>query len=268
MIDPRDRPLRLTFEPSRPSGARRSRLGFGAAWGRADDARDATVTRWGRLLPLWFLLLPLAATAAVGDMVVVEDWSRLAVGVTGIPQGWTGQNWGSPVFDMTVVESEGQKALHLRSRGEGSTILKDIKGKVTLKETPILEWRWKAVTLPRGGDSRRKDADDQAAQVYVVWQRFPELVRSRIIGYVWDTTAPAGTIVKSEKTRTVTYVIVRSGAGDLGKWVTESRNVAEDFRKIYGETPDDPDGVSIAIDSNDTRSEAESFVGQIAFRRP
>ena len=54
----------------------------------------------------------------------------------------------------------------------------------------------------------------------------------------------------------------------LGQWVTERRNVAEDFKKIYGEAPDDPAALSIAVDSNDTQSVAESFMGPIVFRRP
>ena len=102
----------------------------------------------------------------------------------------------------------------------------------------------------------------------MVWPRFPEAVRSRIIGYVWDTTAPVGTIVKSEKTGTVTYVVLRSGTAELGKWITERRNVAEDFRKIYGEDPEHPGAVSISIDSNDTNSVAESFMGAIVFKKP
>jgi Protein of unknown function (DUF3047) len=139
---------------------------------------------------------------------------------------------------------------------------------VNLNDTPLLEWSWKVTALPKGANSCRKATDDQAAQVFVVWPRFPEAVRSRIIGYVWDTTAPAGTICKSEKTGTVTYVVVRSGTADLGKWFTERRNVAEDFRRIYGEEPDAPAAVSVAIDSNDTSSTSESFIGSILFRRP
>jgi Protein of unknown function (DUF3047) len=93
-------------------------------------------------------------------------------------------------------------------------------------------------------------------------------VRSQIIGYIWDTTAPVGTIVKSEKTGTVTYVVVRSGPADLGKWLTERRNVAEDYRKIYGAAPDNPGVISLAIDSDDTSSSAESFFGAILFKKP
>ena len=202
-------------------------------------------------------------------LAVVEDWTKLAVGAKGIPDGWKGgQTWGFPKHDFTVVNHDGRRALHLRSTDESSTVSKDIKGKVKLKETPILEWSWKVVTLPKGADSRSKHTDDQAAQLYVSWPRFPQAVRSRIIGYIWDTTAPQGLVVQSEKTSTVTYVVVRSGPGELGKWLTERRNVVEDYRKIYGEEPDNPGAVSIAIDSDDTHSTAEAFFGAIVFRKP
>ena len=64
----------------------------------------------------------------------------------------------------------------------------------------------------------------------------------------------------------VTFVVLRSGARDLGKWLTERRNVAEDYIKIFGEVPEDPKAITISIDSNDTQSIAESFMGPIIFR--
>ncbi|HBL15265.1 MAG TPA: hypothetical protein DD417_00485 [Elusimicrobia bacterium] len=208
-----------------------------------------------------------AARAADPAAILIEDWSRQPTGKTGIPDGWKGQNWGSPKYDFTIVSESPTKALHLKSRDEGSTISKEVK--VDVKRYPLLQWRWKVVTLPRGGDSRKKEADDQGGQIYVTFPRFPSAVRSRVIGYVWDTTAPAGTIVKSEKTGTVTYVIVRSGDAETGRWLTETRNVYEDYRRIYGEEPGEEVGaVSVAIDSNDTHSAAEAFIGEILFRKP
>ena len=214
------------------------------------------------------LLLGLAATASAQAQIVIEDWSSYPVGPIGVPTGWTKQNWGSPQYNFAIATNGNQKVLHMKSTNDGSTISKDIKGKVNLKDMPLLEWSWKATILPKGGDACKKGTDDQAAQIYVTWPRFPTAVRSRIIGYVWDTTAPAGTICKSEKTGTVTYIIVRSGSADLGKWFTERRNVMEDFRKIYGEEPENPEALSVAIDSNDTNSTAESMMGTILFRRP
>jgi hypothetical protein len=213
-------------------------------------------------------VLALAALAWAADVVLIEDWSSYAVGTRGIPPGWQKQRWGSPNYDFAVVEAEGQKVLHLKSEGDSSTISKEIKGKVALKDTPVLEWSWKVIALPRGADSRQKETDDQAAQLYVTWPRFPEAVRSRIIGYIWDTTAPAGSTIKSQKTGTVTYIVLRSGEAELGKWVTERRNVREDFKKAYGEEPDDPSVLSFGIDSDDVKGRAESFMGAIRFRKP
>jgi len=199
--------------------------------------------------------------------VLVEDWSRQPEGQRGIPQGWKGQTWGAPQYDFTVIADGAAKVLHLASRGDNSTISKEVR--IDVREFPLLVWRWKVTMLPRGGDSRRKETDDQAAQIYVAFPRFPTAVRSRIIGYVWDTAAPAGTIVRSESTRTVTYVVVRSGPADLGRWIVETRNVHDDYRSIYGEAPtEDARVVSVGIDSNDTRSSAESYVGEISFRKP
>ena len=207
-----------------------------------------------------------ARVSAQPASVLIEDWSKQTVGKTGVPDGWKAQNWGSPKYDFRIVADGDRKVLHMKSDNEGSTINKEVK--IDLRAHPVVEWRWKAVALPKGADSRKKETDDQAVQLYVAFPRFPTAVRSRIIGYVWDTTAPAGLIAKSEKTGTVTYVIVRSGAADLGKWLTESRNVLEDYKKIYGEEPDDPGAVSFGIDSDDVKGTAESYMGEIRFRKP
>ena len=204
--------------------------------------------------------------------LVVEDWSEQPTGHVGIPVGWQGQGWGRPTYDFTIEEAAeaagSGKSLHLRSDGDNSSVSKKVR-KIDVREYPILEWRWRVVTLPTGGDSRKAATDDQAAQIYVVFPRFPRAVRSRIIGYVWDSTAPAGSIVPSASTSMITYVIVRSGSGDVDRWISERRNVLEDFRRIHGEPPDEPaEVVTIGIDSNDTRSRAESYVGAILFRRP
>jgi hypothetical protein len=225
--------------------------------------KDAPRKRWLTCFAMGVgLLTAVVAPAWAADSVLVEDWRSYSLGARGVPGGWKGQSWGFSAYDLEIVSDSGRSVLRLRSTGESSTISRDLNGTIDLKQTPILEWTWKAVALPSGGNACRKESDDQAAQVYVVWQT------TLIIGYVWDSTAPAGTICKSQKMSGVTYVIVRSGAEQLGKWITERRNVLEDFRRIYGETPDKPSAVALAIDSNDTGSNAGSLFGSIVFTRP
>ncbi len=208
-----------------------------------------------------------AAAASVGpDDVVVEDWQSGPLGQKGVPSGWEAQTWGKASgLDLSVVLDEGSRVLHLASHNDRATITRDLHGRISLARTPILRWRWKVIAAPTGGDARRRETADQAAQLYVTWPRPPALLRSRIIGYAWDTSAPAGSRFPSQKTGTVTYVILRSGTADLGRWVEERRDVRADFRAIYGEDPSDPGAITLSIDSNDTHSRAESLIGPIRF---
>src|SRR3972149_6438127 len=123
-----------------------------------DRPRDTRVLRF---LPGLILAVAALASAQTG-LVGVEGWSKHLVGAKGIPDGWEGQDWGSRAYGMTVIEGT-PKLPHRKSQNEGSTIVKEVK--IHLKETPIREWQWKAVALPAGGDSRKKAADDQAAQL-------------------------------------------------------------------------------------------------------
>jgi len=158
-------------------------------------------------------------------------------------------------------------------RGQGaasqecSSISKEIK--VDVKQYPILEWKWKVVVLPPRGHARKAETDDEAAQIYVTFPRFPTAVRSRTIGYIWDSTEPAGASFASAKVSTVHFIVVRSGSADLGKWITETRNVLDDFKKIYGEEPDVPAaGITLSINSQNTGSRAEAYFGEILFKKP
>src|SRR5262245_35043023 len=223
----------------------------------------------------WTLASALAALGvacvaglAPASTVVVEDWSEQTLGHSGIPVGWEGQSRGRATYDFRIEAREGDgahKVLHLLSDRENSIIAKRV-GKIDVQKHPILEWEWRVVKLPTGGDSRKAATDDQAGQIYVVFPRFPAAIRSRIIGYVWDSTVPAGESFESARTGMLTYVVVRSGSTDSGRWIRERRDVLEDFERIYGEEPVEAvEVVCIGIDSNDTTSRAESYMGPIRF---
>ena len=83
------------------------------------------------------------------------------------------------------------------------------------------------------------------------------------IKYVWSSTLPVGTVVNTNRTSMgVTlfegrYVVVASGPGELKKWVTFKRNIAEDYRELFGSAPRfSPSMIAILTDSNDTKSVA------------
>ena len=91
------------------------------------------------------LLLSLVAVSSAAAQVVVEDWTKIPAGTKGVPPGWKTQSWGSPKYDWVIVNDENRPALHMKSANEGSLASSEVKGKVNIKDTPIIEWSWKAV---------------------------------------------------------------------------------------------------------------------------
>ena len=206
---------------------------------------------------------------AFAAKTVVEDWSVQVPGGRGIPKGWTPYTTlgGRPAYDFVITEDEGRRALRVASHDEHSTIAKELH--IDLEATPILEWSWKVVQVPAGADVRKRGTSDLTGHLVVVWPRFPEFLRSRLIAYAWGSTEPAGSIERSRKTGTVTFFILRSGSESLGRWLTERRNVVDDYRRVYGEQPEEsPKAIAISIDTNDTHSSSVALIGPIAFGGP
>ena len=83
-----------------------------------------------RLIGLTLTGLLVAGPALAGPAVVLEDWTTQPLGARGIPAGWRGQTWGAPAYDLTVELDGEARVLRLRSRDEGSTITKEIRGQV------------------------------------------------------------------------------------------------------------------------------------------
>src|SRR5207237_1785095 len=141
------------------------------------------------------------------------------------------------------VEAPERGALRIVSASEHSTVAKGAT--ITVPATRVLRWGCKVVTFPDAPDLREKKPSDATGHIFVLWPRFPAMLRSRLIGYVWDPSLPVGTVVKSRKTGTVTFLVARSGPERRGHWVGDERNVAEDYRRIYGEDPEDPKGLAL-----------------------
>jgi hypothetical protein len=196
---------------------------------------------------------------------VVEDWSGLTPGVRGVPPGWQKYETlgGHAAYDFTVVSDEGRRALDMKASGDHSTIAREVQ--VDLAALPVVAWQWKVVSFPQGANLRERATSDATGHLFVAWPRFPAFLRSRLIGYVWDPGLSVGTIVRSSKTGTVTFVVVRSGEAGLGQWALQTRDVVEDYKTIYGEEPPNPHAIALSIDTNDTGSTAETLFGRIGF---
>jgi len=183
----------------------------------------------------------------------------------GVPPGWTLQEFvGHAAIEL--VRSDGRLAARLHSERASFAIHRDVV--VELREFPYLSWTWKVTRLPAGGDVREAARDDQAAQLYVIFPRWPSpRTASDVIGYVWDSRAPAGTRIKHPRADNVRVVVVESGPARLSEWRTYERNVAADYTALFGRQPPRVGKLAVMVDSNDTRGEAEALFGDLIFAR-
>jgi hypothetical protein len=183
----------------------------------------------------------------------------------GVPSGWTTKEFVGRA-SVELVRDENRMALRLRSEQTSFALYRDVV--VDLHEFPFLSWSWKVVELPDGGDVRERARDDQAAQLYVIFPRWPSPLRSSdVLGYVWDTRAPVGTRVTSTQASNVKVIVVASGSAHRGVWRLEQRAIAQDYVALFGRQPPRVGRVAVMIDTNDTRGAAEALVGDIAFAR-
>ncbi len=202
--------------------------------------------------------------AAIGPEVLVSTFTEGHTSQSSypLPEDWSVRVWrGTP--EVEIIKERNGTVLRLRSHQSNVALYKTLD--VDLAQYPNLSWKWKVTELPVHGDARDAERDDQAAGIYVIFPKFPGFLNTRIIGYLWESDAPEGTIVRSQNDSRIHYVVVRSGKLKIGKWVQEMRNVGQDYERIFGEKATAVGGVSLMIDSDHTRSSSESFFGEINF---
>jgi hypothetical protein len=56
-----------------------------------------------------------------------------------------------------------------------------------------------------------------------------------------------------------------TGAGQIGNWLTQKRNVVEDYRALFGESSERAVAIRMQINSQHTKSVAEVFWRTIRF---
>lgn len=212
-----------------------------------------------RIVGLTALVLCIAGVAQAGERMVVGDFAT-GLGPDGVPNGWQLKE-KSGRADLSIVDSDGLKAVQLRSTNTSFSLQRTINA--DLKKFPILSWKWKVTKLPEGGDFRHSKTDDQAAQLFVAFNK------RQMIVYLWDTTAPKDLVGEAlaPPFMSIKVIVLRSAKAEAGKWLTESRNVYEDYKKLYGNTGQPPvvSGVRLQINTQHTKSSAESYFADLAF---
>jgi len=129
-----------------------------------------------------------------------------------VPAGWQIKaNHGTP--EISLCKDDDTACVHLKSIKSSFALQRAVN--INPAEMSYLTWRRKVSQLPAGGDFRRTRTDDQAAQVLVAF------ADRRVVTYIWDTTAPKGTMesTSSNLVPHVFAVVCQSGPAALNRWI-------------------------------------------------
>lgn len=246
-----------------------------------------------------FLILSIAFVVLGGmtldgpDRLRAESLAILEIGPfsTATPDGPWPDGWKPLTFPKiprhttySLVRDGDRVAVKAASQASSSGLTKELL--INPKEYPIVQWQWKVSNVLKSGDVAKKEGDDYPARIYVTFQydsakvglfgkakyeaakliygRYPPL---GAINYIWESRAPVGTAVPNPFTDQVYMIVVESGPDKRCTWVTEERNVYEDYKRVFDREPPMISGVAIMTDTDNTGEAAEAYYGDIVFKK-
>jgi hypothetical protein len=194
-------------------------------------------------------------------------------------------------FELGQVE--GVAGVQMRTDQSYGTWAHDWRG-----TAGTLQWRWRLDQALSGGqrpaDLRRKDGDDAALKVCVMFDHpldrvpFGERTLLRVarsvtgenlpaatVCYLWDTLQAQNTTAANPYSRRVRYVVVQGTGAPTQRWLSESRDVAQDFVTLFGDelpagstrtTVPPVMAVVIGADSDNTQARSSGWVAQVQWR--
>jgi hypothetical protein len=170
----------------------------------------------------------------------------------------------------------------LRARSEAAASGLQRRMDVDLSRWPRLQWRWRVDKAVEGESLSSKAGDDYAARVYVYfafqpekagfWERqmhalgklrYGQPPPGSAITYIWSASTARGTVAPSPYTDKLKMLVLRGRSDRPKRWFRETRDVAVDYRRLFGAAPPPVIGVALMCDTDDTGSRAEAAFGDI-----
>jgi len=232
-------------------------------------------------------LLVLTISLGETDRLQAESPAVVEIGTfsSATPDGPWPDGWKPLTFPKipqhttySLVKDGEQIVVKAASQASSSGMTREVR--IDPKEYPIIHWQWKV------GNVAKKEGDDYPARIYVTFQydsqkvglfgkakyeaakliygQYPPL---GAINYIWESRAPVGTAVPNPFTDQVYMIVVESGPDKRNTWITEERNVYEDYKQTFGEEPPMISGVAIMTDTDNTGESAEAYYGDIVFKK-
>lgn len=229
----------------------------------------------------FYLIMPSTLlVAAENQKIIVGDFSQHT---KRLPESWSSLTFSSigKHTSYSLIQDQNINVVKAESTASASGLTKTTR--FNPKEYPYLSWRWKVIKTIPGTDVTSKSGDDYAARIYVIFdydfEDLPKEEKSRVswykffngklpplatLNYIWGNKMSIGRIVPSPYTKRVKMITLRNKNSALDEWHNEERNIYEDYKNAFGEEPKDVISVAIMTDTDNTKSMALTYFGDIA----
>lgn len=235
-----------------------------------------------KVAPLVMLTAYVALLSPAAAQTQVPALSGMTAGAA--VTGWSTLKPSAKADDTiyTLVRDGDATVLKADARHSMSGLIHAVK--IDIQQFPRIRWRWKISAPVVAADMRTKAGDDYAARIYVMFDYpleklsfstrtklklaeavYGQKIPSAALNYVWDNRQPIGTIAPNSYTDRARMIVVETGAAKAGQWVTETRDLAADFRAAFGEDPPAIVAVALATDTDNTGESASAWYGDIEF---
>jgi hypothetical protein len=229
-------------------------------------------------------LAMLAFLVAVCDACAqAPDPPRFSTAQPGaMPSGWQTVllSASKQPTEYTLVADEG--VIVLRASAKGSASILAWRTDFDPRAFPMLSWRWKARPIP-GADTRARRSEDSPARVMISFSGNPASLKASdraagalaeaisghalpyaVLMYIWGAkVAPESTTVSALTSR-VRMIAVSSDEEGAGRWQSYRRNLAEDYRRVFGEEPGRVTAIELMTDTDNTGAVTETFYGDLS----
>lgn len=208
------------------------------------------------LLILFLPAVPGGRPAAAESEIVIDDFRN------GLDPHWQEKIFKGRTL-YAVREDADPVCLEAYSADSASGLIYRVE--YDPHKLPLITWQWRVDNVLARGDATTKEGDDYAARIYVV---FPALFfwQTRMINYIWANKLPKGDAAVSPYTSRGVMIAVQSGPARTGQWITETRNVYEDYKRYYGSEPPMVGAIAIMTDTDQTGETARACYGPIRVR--
>lgn len=166
--------------------------------------------------------------------------------------------WGRSEFRLVAVDDV--IAIRAETAGSSGALVRlvDIDPAIC----PEVEWTWQVEKMPPLADLSSRASEDVAASIFFAFGDPGSLTNPDpvpTLRYAWATeTNPVEQVIDSPYfPGVIRTLVVRSGDAEVGAWITERRNLNEDFETAFGRPPDSRiEVVAIFTDSDHGTSPA------------